>query len=96
MHGFSPEYGVARAVEGRSPSSPVERLLFRAIRNQRLVKAGCCGLVEAFKEVAVAVEGNLDRRMPEPGLDDLWVLTLGDEHGDMGVAKIVESQRLTH
>jgi hypothetical protein len=54
----------------------VPRLL-RAMRHQRIVEAFRRCLIEAVKEVAIPVKGDLDRGVPEAGLDDLGVLPLG-------------------
>ena len=45
---------------------------------QRLIEAGRSRLIEALKQVPIAVESHVDRRMSEAGLDDLGVLALGD------------------
>ena len=53
----------------------------------------CGGLRQAFEPVAVGVEGGLDRRVPEPLLNDLGMLAVGDQEGSVGVAQIMEAAR---
>ena len=43
------------------------------------IEALCGGLIEAFKEVPVGVEGGSDRRVSKTLLDHFWVLTLTDQ-----------------
>ena len=71
-------------------------VLGRQKTRQRLIEASCSGLIEAIKEVPVPVERYLDRGMPEAGLDDLGMLTLGNQRGDMRVAQVVKPHRLTY
>jgi len=54
------------------------------------------GLVDAFEEVSVGVERDLDRGVTEAELDDFGVFSLGDEDGCVGVAEVVEPERLTY
>ncbi len=63
---------------------------------QRLIEAGRSRLIEALKQVPIAVESHVDRRMSEAGLDDLGVLALGDQQGNVGVAQVMEPQGITH
>lgn len=42
------------------------------------------------------VQGDLDRGVPEPALDDLRMLALGDQHRRMRVAEIMNSKRFTN
>src|SRR5438128_930709 len=51
------------------------------------------GLVELGEEVAVPVEGHVDRPVRHPGLDGLWVGALGDGQGDAGVPEVMKSTR---
>ncbi len=44
--------------------------LFRAMRHQRIVEAFRSCLIEAVKEVAIPVKGDLDRGVPEAGPPD--------------------------
>jgi len=60
------------------------------------IEALCCGLIEAFKEVPVGVEGGPDRSMSQPLLDHLRVLALCDQDGYVSVSQIVEPARFTH
>ena len=53
-------------------------------------------LIQALVEVAVGVQRRLDGDMPEPRLNQLWVLSRGDEHGRVGVPRVGESARLAH
>ena len=46
-------------------------------------------VVEAVHELPVAVHGHNDGGVAEAGLDDLGVLSGGDEPGGVGVAKVV-------
>jgi hypothetical protein len=62
---------------------------------QHLIEAGR-RLIETLKEVSILVQGDLDRGMPGPRLDDLGMLTLGDQHRHMGVAQVVKAHRLTN
>ena len=50
------------------------------------VESGRGLVVEAVYEVAVPVDGYLDRRVPEPGLDRLGVFSRGDQPSGVGVA----------
>ncbi len=52
-------------------------------------------LIETFEEVPVRVERGRNRRMTEADLNGLWMLALGNKHGDMGVAQVVEPDGLT-
>jgi hypothetical protein len=51
------------------------------------------GFVESVEEVAIGVEGHLDRRVSQTGLDDLRVLALGNEKRSVRVPEIVEAKR---
>jgi len=41
-------------------------------------------------------EEHLNRRVPEPELDDFRVLTLDDEHRRMGIAEVMKPERLAN
>ncbi len=47
-------------------------------------------VVEAVHEVPVAVDGDLDRGVPQSGLDGFGMLTGGDQPGGVGVAQVVD------
>ena len=53
-------------------------------------------VVEAVHELPVAVHGHNDGGVAEAGLDDLGVLSGGDEPGGVGVAKVVYPARAAH
>ncbi len=53
------------------------------------VEAGCGSFVEAVHEVAIAVDGDLDRGVAESGLDSLGVFAFCDEPCGVGVTQIV-------
>jgi len=55
------------------------------------IKALGGGLVEAFEEVPVCVEGGSDGRVSKTLLDHFRVLTLADQQGDVGVSQVMES-----
>ena len=59
-----------------------------------LIESLCGLLVDAFPEVPVCIQRRLDGRVAEPRLDQLRVHALGDQHGGVAVAEIVESARL--
>ena len=50
-------------------------------------------VVESVHQVPVAVDGYLDRGVPEPGLDGFGVFTGGDQPGGVGVAQVVDPAR---
>src|SRR5690349_21603222 len=54
------------------------------------VQASGQRLVELRKEVAVAIEGDRDRRVAEPLLDGLRMCAERDAEGGAGVAEVVE------
>lgn len=60
------------------------------------IKALGGGLVEAFEEVPVGVEGGSDGRVSKTLLDHFRVLTLADQQGDVGVSQVMESARFSH
>jgi hypothetical protein len=60
------------------------------------IKALGGGLVEAFEEVPVSVEGGSDGRVSKALLDHFRVLTLADQQGDVGVSQVMESARFSH
>ena len=53
-------------------------------------------LIEAIEEVAVGVQGGLDRGVTESPVDDLWVLSMSNEKCCVGVAEIMKRARLLH
>ena len=60
------------------------------------IKALGGGLVEAFEEVPVCIEGGSDGRVSKTLLDHFRVLTLADQQGDVGVSQVMESERFSH
>jgi hypothetical protein len=48
-------------------------------------------VIESVHQMPVTVHGHRDRAIPEAGLDCLWMLTVGDEPGGVGVAQIVDA-----
>jgi hypothetical protein len=53
-------------------------------------------LIEALTQVPLGVQRDLYRRVTEAELDDLWVLSFGDEHGRMGVSEVMKPHWLTN
>src|SRR4051812_42063775 len=51
------------------------------------------GLVELWEQMAVPVEGDVDRGMSHPGLDGFRVGSLGDRQGDAAMSKVMKSAR---
>jgi hypothetical protein len=54
------------------------------------------GLVEAFEEMPVGVEGGPDRRVSKSLLDHFRVLALGNQQGNVGVSQVMESAGSSH
>src|SRR5439155_1108052 len=84
---------ISTKTHGHRRSRPSPRPPF-ALRLVRGVEKIGRGLVEAVDEMAVRVEGGSDGDVTEAALKDLWIDTLGDEHGGVRVAERVEGARL--
>ena len=52
-------------------------------------------LIETLKQVSVGIQGDLNRGMSEPQLDDFRMLPLGDEYRGVRVPEIVKPEWLT-
>ncbi len=84
-------------VSARSAGEPWWLLgrVWAAYRCGDRVETGGGLVVEAVHEVAVAVDGDLDRGVAEPSLDRLWVFAFGDEPGGVGVTQVMDPARRT-
>jgi len=67
--------------------------VWAAYRCGDCIESGSGLVVEAVHEVSVAVHGDLDRGMAEPGLDALGVFAFSDEPSGVSVTQVVDSAR---
>jgi len=85
----------AAGVPARSEAHPwwVVGRVWAAYRCGDGVESGGGLMVKVVHEVPVAVDGDLDRRVVEPGLDRLWVFAFSDEPGGVRVTQVVDPAR---